>query len=230
MFSTSSHAQRDQPAGLAGEPATEGRAGRPPRTRRRGPCGPAAARDKVRLTILPAFLISATSSAGTTISWISPPCSGRRGFSRLERTLLHAVVGVDDVPLAGLGPRLAAEGLERVVLVGVDGRVLLALTLAGVGLRVGVGVGGGVGVVGGLRRRLLGASSATSSALVGDRLSAVGDLLDARPRRPPRPATVSSTTSTVSAGVSSAVGSCSMSDCDTSTPYLSSGTSSWTGR
>ena len=35
--------------------------------------------------------------------------------------VLHAVVGVDDVPLARLGPQLATEHLERVVLVGLLG-------------------------------------------------------------------------------------------------------------
>ena len=42
----------------------------------------------------------------------------------LPDAVLHAVVGVDDVPLAGLGPQLAAELLERVLVVRVLGGVL----------------------------------------------------------------------------------------------------------
>ena len=135
--------------------------------------------------------------------------------------VLHAVVGVHDVPLAGLGPQLAAELLERVARAR---RTPSASSV--VASSVGLGrrprrdrLGLGDRLVGdGLVDRLVG------DRLVGDGLvGLVGRLLDRR----------SGAASTVSAGVSSAVGV--LLDVVTATRLLhtsalgsSAGTSWWT--
>ena len=133
--------------------------------------------------------------------------------------VLHAVVGVDDVPLARLGPQLAAELLER-VLARRSRRPRRPPRRRRPRRR---------------RRRRRPRRRRPRRRLVLDRV--LDGLVGDRPRRLSAASSTSTRTSSTSLGrhrlvdgvdrlgrrVSSAVGSCSMSDCDTSTPYLSSG-------